>query len=760
MMHRNRYSKGPRALKTIRLEGDLTIVGGGLSGVCAAIVAARQGLKVVLIQDRPVLGGNASSEVRLWALGATSHQGNNNRFSREGGVIDEIMVENMWRNPEGNPVLFDMVLIDKVRAEENITLLLNTTMFEIRKSDNRTISGVMAFNCQTSTLYDISSPFFCDASGDGMLGYMAGASFRVGAEDGDEFGEKFVPEADYGQMLGHSIFFYTKDTGKPVRYVAPDFALKDIKRIPRYTNINAGEHGCRFWWLEYGARLDTVHDTEEIKFELWKIVFGVWDYIKNSGKYPGVENLTLEWVGLIPGKRESRRFEGLYMINQNDIISQAHFPDAVAFGGWAIDLHPADGVYSPESGCMQFHSKGIYSIPYRCMVSRDIDNLFFAGRILSATHVAFGSTRVMMTVAHCAQAVGMAAAVCKRKGIAPAEVAGPEHIFELQTRLSLMGQGIPFVPIPAGENLASMAEITASSTLVFSSLPFDGGWRDLEFSAAQILPLQRGVKYTFTVEVRSEEQTTLEASLRYAEKAENFTPDTLLESCEVSLRPGVQRVEIRFAKTLPEDRYAFLCFEKQPGVQIRESARRVTGIVSVFQKYNKAVAKSARQTPPEGSGIDSFDFWVPERRPGGANLAMTIDPGIGLFEPRNLVNGYVRPFILPNAWVAEVDDLSPSVIFRWNAEQVIREVTLYFDTDYDHAMESVQMGHSEHVIPFCIRNYDIIDEKGRVLRRVRGNYTTINRILFPEPLRTRSLTVVAERPDGNIPAAIFQILIR
>lgn len=145
-------------------------------------------------------------------------------------------------------------------------------------------------------------------------------------------------------------------------------------------------------------------------------------------------------------------------------------------------------------------------------------------------------------------------------------------------------------------------------------------------------------------------------------------PDTLLERCDVSLRPGVQRVEIRFAETLPEDRYAFLCFEKQPGVQIRESTRRVTGIVSVFQKYNKAVAKSARQTPPEGSGIDSFDFWVPERRPGGANLAMTINPGIGLFEPQNLVNGYVRPFILPNAWVAEMDDPSPSVIFRWNAE--------------------------------------------------------------------------------------------
>ena len=760
MMHKVRYSPGTRSLKKIRLNCDLTIVGGGLAGVCAAITAAREGVRVVLIQDRPVLGGNASSEVRLWALGATSHQGNNNRFAREGGVIDEIMVENLHRNPEGNPVLFDMVLIDKIRAEKNITLLLNTTMFDMKKSDDRTIGGVEAFNCQTSTVYSIVSPLFCDASGDGILAYLAGASFRVGAEESHEFGEGFVPREDYGQMLGHSIFFYTKDTGKPVKYIAPDFALKDITRIPRYTNINASEYGCRFWWLEYGARLDTVHDTEQIKFELWKVVFGVWDYIKNSGQYPGVENLTLEWVGLIPGKRESRRFEGLYMINQNDIVSQTRFPDAVAFGGWAIDLHPADGVYSPELGCMQFHSKGIYSIPYRCMVSRDIDNLFLSGRIISASHVAFGSTRVMMTVAHCAQAVGVAASLCLRKKIAPSDVVQAKHMSELQQILSIRGQGIPFVPIRPEENLAARAEVSASSVFELDELPFDGGWRDLEFSVAQILPLQGGVKYRFLVEVRAESRTALDVSLRYAEKRENFTPDRLLEKHRVELRPGVQRILIEFDNALDKDRYGFLCFEKQQGVQIRESLRRVTGVVSVYQKYNKAVAKSASQTPPPESGFDAFDFWVPERRPGGANLAMEICPGIALFAPGNIVNGYVRPFMLPNAWVARLDDPIASVVFRWKTEQRIKEVILYFDTDYDHAMESVQMGHSESVIPFCVRNYRIIVDGGRTVVEKRGNYKTINRIEFPEPISTYTLTLEVERPRGNIPAAVFQIMVR
>ena len=212
--------------KQVDLQADLVVVGGGLSGVCCSITAARQGLKVVLVQDRPVLGGNASSEVRLWALGATSHMGNNNRWSREGGVIDELMVENLYRNPEGNPVIFDTVVIDKVLEEPNITLLLNTSVFSLEKHDNQSIKLVRGFCSQNSTLYEMSAPLFCDASGDGVVGYMAGAAYRMGAETAEEFGEKFAPSVEYGGLMGHSIFFYSKDTGKPVKFVPPGFALK------------------------------------------------------------------------------------------------------------------------------------------------------------------------------------------------------------------------------------------------------------------------------------------------------------------------------------------------------------------------------------------------------------------------------------------------------------------------------------------------------------------------------------------------------
>src|ERR1017187_9044917 len=205
------------------LETELVVAGGGLAGACAAITAARAGVRVVLIQDRPVLGGNASSEVRLWILGATSHMGNNNRWAREGGVIDEILVENLYRNSEGNPLILDTILLEKVRAEPNITLLLNTAVDGVEKTSDSTIGAVTAFCPQNQTRYRIEAPLFCDASGDGIIAFLAGAAFRMGAESRDEFDEGFAPEKSYGELLGHSLYFYSKDTGRPVRFVAPEY---------------------------------------------------------------------------------------------------------------------------------------------------------------------------------------------------------------------------------------------------------------------------------------------------------------------------------------------------------------------------------------------------------------------------------------------------------------------------------------------------------------------------------------------------------
>jgi len=485
------FSAEVRAPKTVRIDSDLVIVGGGLAGTCAAITAARAGIKVTLVQDRPVLGGNASSEVRLWALGATSHMNNNNRWAREGGVIDEILVENMYRNKEGNSLIFDTVLLEKVADESNITLLLNTAAVSVSKSDGETIESVTAFCSQNSTQYELYAPLFCDASGDGIVAFQAGAAFRMGAEASAEFGEKFAPSEEYGYLLGHSIYFYTKDIGAPVKFVPPNYALDDITQIPRFRSFNTAIDGCRLWWIEYGGRLDTVHETETIKWQLWKVVYGVWNYIKNSGEFPDAETLTLEFVGQIPGKRESRRFEGDYMMIQQDVIEQRQHYDAISFGGWSIDLHPADGVFSELPGCDQWHAKGVYQVPYRSQYSKNIRNLFITGRIMSASHVAFGSTRVMLTLACAAQSVGMAAAHCIQRNLLPRDIAEPENVKRLQRDLQRVGGYIPQFRLDDEANLVRQATVTASSKLCLESLPDDGPRLALERPYAQMLPLQK-----------------------------------------------------------------------------------------------------------------------------------------------------------------------------------------------------------------------------------------------------------------------------
>jgi len=748
-----------RSFPHISLEADLVVVGGGLSGVCCAVTAARQGIHVILVQDRPVLGGNSSSEVRLWILGATSHMGNNNRWAREGGVVDEILVENTYRNPEGNPVVFDMVLLDKVMSEPNVTLLLNTAVNEVVKTDAGMIGAVKAYCSQNQTAYELKAPLFTDASGDGVVGFLAGAAFRMGAESTEEFGELFAPAADYGELLGHSLYFYTKDTGRPVRYVPPAFALDDITKIPRFRSFNTEDYGCRLWWIEYGGRLDTVHDTETIKWELWKVVYGVWNYIKNSGKFPEAETLTLEWVGMIPGKRESRRFEGDYILRQQDIVEQRPFEDAVAYGGWSIDLHPSDGVFSEKPGCNQWHGKGIYAIPYRCLYSRNIANLFFSGRLISASHVAFGSSRVMGTGAYVGQVSGMAAVLCHRHGVPPRDLGRGTFLAELQKELMRSGQFIPGMVLRDEEDLVQSAEISVTSKLVLEEMRLtEEAWRVLELSTAQMLPLGPGSSPAVVVYVEALEATELEVELKVSSKAGNFTPDVSLAKRSFGLRTGRQEVLLDFGVRFSEACYGFVCLYKNPLVKVAFSVQRITGVLSVFNLVNEAVSNYGRQTPPEGIGMEEFEFWCPQRRPEGLNVAMKISPGLDVFEGANVRNGVSRPTVRPNAWVANPNDPAPAIRLTWKVPRQIRRVVIKFDTDADHPMESVLMAHPETVMPFCVRNFSLHGENGEVLYAVTGNYQTIRDIAFDGPVTTQSLTLHVEHPSEDTPAAIFEIL--
>ncbi len=745
-----------RELRTEEFNTELAVIGGGLSGVCTAITAARKGVKVVLLQDRPVLGGNSSSEVRLWILGATSHLGNNNRWSREGGVIDEILVENTYKNKEGNPLIFDTILLDKVMSEPNITLLLNTAVYEVHKSGSEKIAAVKAFCSQNSTEYLIKAPLFCDASGDGIVGFLSGAAFRMGAESKEEFGEKFAPTAEYGELLGHSLYFYSKDTGKPVKFTAPDFALDVTKEIPRFKSFNSKEYGCKLWWLEYGGRMDTVHDTEKIKWELWKVVYGAWNYIKNSGEFPEAENLTLEWVGTIPGKRESRRFEGDYMLRQQDIVEQRTHEDAVAFGGWSIDLHPADGVFSEKPGCNQWHGKGIYQIPYRTLYSKNVKNLFLAGRIISASHVAFASTRVMATAAHIGQAVGMAAFVAKENDLNPKDIIGKGFIKNLQQELLKSGQHIPGFELEDDKDLVPSAAISVSSEYVLEELSSDFQ-KSLELSTAQMLPLNEGKVPRLIFYAESDVDTTLEIELRISGKTGNYTPDMILEKQTLSIHPGRNCLHADFSSIIAEGAYAFIVFQKNPEIKLQFSEQRITGVLSVFNLVNKAVSNYGKQTPPEDIGVDEFEFWCPQRRPEGHNIAVRLEPALAVFGKENIKTGVYRPTTKPNAWVAALEDKTPQLKISWEEPKEINKIDLFFDTDYDHPMESVLMGHPEDVMPFCVRNYQIKDDKGNIIFEKDGNYQTINQVNLKQPVKTKQLTISLEHPSPNVPAALFSV---
>ncbi|MGC9449942.1 MAG: FAD-dependent oxidoreductase [Oceanipulchritudo sp.] len=748
-----------RSLKTENLSTDLVVVGGGVAGTCASIAAAREGLKVVLVQDRPVLGGNGSSEVRLWWLGATCHGLTNNRWAREPGIVNELMLDNLYHNPDGNPVLVDLVLLDKVKQEPNITLLLNTAVNACEKSGPDTIKSVTAFNPQNSTRYTIEAPLFCDASGDGILGFMAGAAFRMGAEKPEEFDEPLAPGEDFGELLGDSIYFYTKDAGHPVAFEAPSFAgriQKDDIRMLRYFNLQ--QQGCQLWWIESGGRSDTVHEAEKIKWDLWAMVYGIWDYIKNSGDFPDSENLTLEWVGSIPGKRESRRFEGDYMLTQSDVVHAKPQPDAIGLGGWAIDLHPADGSFSKHPPAIQYLTRRIYPIPYRCLYSRNIRNLFLGGRTHSASHVAFGSTRVMATLGQLGEVIGRAASLCHKQGEQPAKL----NTEGLQRLLQREGFHLPGIQLPDRDDLSGTASVTASSTWQPSSLPGGETWLPIKKATAQMLPLKGGKVPRVTLELKADEATTLKIEWRRPSLEGSHTPDLCLASTEIELPEGESIQEIALSAKLPSAGYAFLILCENPSVSVRLSDQQGTGILRLNHHGTQGPGDShGDYLPANEVGCESFELWFREKRPKfRKNLAFQLDSPLVDFSPENVLKGPLRPTTLPNAWVADPEDPEPTLTLTWDQPKKISQVKIFFDPDWDHPLETVILRHGFRVMPSLVQDFDLLNGDGAILAEVRDNHQAKVVIdLGSRSVPVNELRLRVQPKQNPFPAAVFGIQI-
>ena len=711
---------------------DVTVVGGGLSGVCAAIAAARLGRRVALVQNRPVLGGNSSSEIRVWVCSATAH--GTQRYARETGIMGELFLENQYVNQEGNPYLWDLVVLEAVRREPNIELFLNTDVHHLAMSDAGTIASVTGWQMGSERELTFSSPVFLDCTGDGLIGYLAGAEHRVGREARAEHGESLAPEVADAYVLGSTILFYTKDAGRAVPFVAPSFAI-DVARtsIPEKRIIRSGDNGCAYWWIEWGGELDTIHDNETIRDELWGVIYGIWDYIKNSGKFPDAATMTLEWVGSIPGKRESRRLLGDHVLTQNDVLDQVRFDDTVAFGGWSIDMHPPQGVYAYETASSHTFSDGVYEIPYRSLYSRNVGNLLFAGRNLSATHVAFASTRVMATCAVIGEAAGTAAALCSGLGVAPRALY-EHHRHDLVQTLLRQDASVLGVANDDPTDLARRARVRASSHLPAVRLE-PGGEGAANANAATLssdvatlehdigitLPVQRRLD-TLSLLVAADRDATLKVSVFDVAKPQNFVPNALLASASVPVAAGPERwVEVPLVVELEAPSFVFVVVHAADGVTLRRSAEPLSGVLA----YARHLAVTSGDVN-EGHNDQPLRQWNPKplhRTP----VCLRTTPDERTFAPESVVNGLLRPYGAPNLWLSERREVDPEpwLTLSWDAPQRLRRVAITFNDDVHEDLINLHHHRTPfRVIPELVKDYRLdarIEGAWREFASVVGN---------------------------------------
>lgn len=445
-------TRAPGPAPTEQLVADLCVVGGGMAGVCAAIAAARHGLKVVLIQDRAVLGGNASSEVRMWICGA------HGRDAKETGIIEELQLLNLHLNRQLSYPLWDAILYGAVRHQPNIELILSCAVAEVEMGAPDRIRALRAWHLTRQCWIRVEARQFADCSGDSVL-RLSGAQTRWGREARQEFGESHAPEVADRQTMGNSILIQLReiDPADHVPYEPPAWAHRYPLDHHRLADTGTGKDN--FWWLEIGGVMDTQQDADRIRDELYRMALGSWAWIKNHPDGRG-KRWELEWIGALPGKRENVRYVGDHTLVQQEVESCGRFADLVCHGGWSMDDHPP-AAFQHHGPPTTFHpAPSPFGIPWRCLYSATIANLYCAGRNISCSHMAMSATRVMATCATMGQAVGTGAAIAQRHGVTAREV-GLKHLSELQATLLDDDQFLPGFARPIPE-LARAARLSAS----------------------------------------------------------------------------------------------------------------------------------------------------------------------------------------------------------------------------------------------------------------------------------------------------------
>ncbi|MDD2437630.1 MAG: FAD-dependent oxidoreductase [Massilibacteroides sp.] len=431
---------------------DLVVVGAGVAGISAAVSAARLGCKVALIHDRPVLGGNNSSEIRVHLggrieAGAYKELGN---LQKEFGPI-------RGGNAQPGDFYEDEKKYQIVANEENITLFANFRAIAVEMDADK-IKSVTAKHIESGDEKKFTAPLFSDCTGDGTVGYLAGADFAVGRESKAEFGEETAPDVADKMTMGSSVQWYSVDEKKSIGFPYFNYGV-------RFTAASCEKVTMGEWTWETGMNYDQINDFERIRDYGLMVVFSNWSYLKNELKENDLyKNRKLGWVAYVAGKRESRRLLGDYILKEDDLKKYVVHEDGTAATTWTIDLHYPDPKNTANFPGEEFKSiakhKPIYPypIPYRCLYSRNVDNLFMAGRNISVTHVALGTVRVMRTTGMMGEVVGMAASLCKKYKETPRGIYR-RHLSDLK---DLMKSGVGKKGLPnnqkynEGETLKSL----------------------------------------------------------------------------------------------------------------------------------------------------------------------------------------------------------------------------------------------------------------------------------------------------------------
>ncbi len=721
-------------------EFDVIVAGAGTAGSCAAIAAARRGAKTALIQNRPVLGGNSSIELGVPVNGAASTHPD----SRESGIIEEAgRIRVYYKYPK-----MDSPFRIMADAEKNLTVFTNRHVFAADMNGNDKIAAVKAMDTLSNEIYSYRAKYFIDCTGDGWVGFFAGAKYRLGREARSEFDEKLAPEQEdkitmSGCIMGRRALSYrAENTGKPASYTPPPWAAKlpsgdDLGRNPK--GFIGGQ-----WWLEHEGTIDDLYDAEKARDELIRITYGYWNFIKNEWpERDKAANYILGYIPIMDAKRETRRLVGDYILNENDVETAKQFDDAVSYGGWPLDVHHPKGIYSGKEG--PYHCTPhvpIYTIPFRSLYSTNIVNLLFAGRNMSVTHMALGTVRVEGTLAAVGQAAGTAAALCVQKGITPRDLYS-KHMKEFQQTLLKDDQYIPGLINEDPADLARTAKITASSTARYEL--FDQ--QRVNQKESHPLNMPRAVMFprgmlekieTISLFVGSERKDAveLELHLRGSEKFEDFSSATDITTAKASVPAEKKsRITFLFNKEVKTP-YIWLWLPKTEGIEWHLMDRAPLGSCRAY-----LTGKDKRWNVVKGQ------YYYFRTKP-----AMMIPLN---YVPENVTSGTSRPIgEVTHQWASSPEkDMPQWIELAFDTPTQINTVYLTFDTDMNTAV------HDEAMVPRCVRDYELSINDGNKWQTV----TTINdnfqrrRIHRFSTMTAQKIKLTTLATNGDKSARVFEI---